>query len=66
MKDGELAPYQELIYLTAPATQEDARIAGERTRFTDLKAELLSHRAGTVPLQEWLRRRWDELSGSNC
>ncbi|HVM27949.1 MAG TPA: DNA or RNA helicase of superfamily II, partial [Mycobacteriales bacterium] len=57
VQEGELAPYQELVYLTSPTDDEDAWIAGERARFADLQVELVSH-AGTVPFAEWLRRRF--------
>jgi superfamily II DNA or RNA helicase len=57
VKEGELAPYQELVYLTAPTPEEDTWIVAERTRFTDLQMELLSLRAGTLPFLDWLWRR---------
>jgi superfamily II DNA or RNA helicase len=60
VKEGDLAPYQELVYLTAPTAEEDTWIASERTRFADLQVELLSTKTGTLPLAEWLRRRLQE------
>jgi superfamily II DNA or RNA helicase len=60
VKAGELAPYQELLYVTAPTEDEDTWIAGERARFADLQVELLAERTGTLPFAEWLRRRFEE------
>ena len=57
VKEGELAPYQELVYLTAPTAEEDTWIVAERTRFADLQLELLSERTGTLPFLDWLWRR---------
>jgi superfamily II DNA or RNA helicase len=57
VKEGELAPYQELIYLTAPTPEEDTWIVAERQRFSDLQLELLTERSGTLPFLDWLWRR---------
>jgi len=57
VQEGELAPFQELLYVTTPTVEEDTWIAGERARFADLQVELVSA-AGTVPFAEWLRRRF--------
>ena len=57
VKEGELAPYQELVYLTAPTAEEDTWIVAERQRFADLQLELLSERTGTLPFLDWLWRR---------
>jgi superfamily II DNA or RNA helicase len=57
VKEGELAPYQELVYLTAPTPEEDTWIAAERTRFADLQLELLNERTGSLPFLDWLWRR---------
>jgi superfamily II DNA or RNA helicase len=57
VKEGELAPYQELVYLTAPTAEEDTWIVAERSRFADLQLELLSERTGTLPFLDWLWRR---------
>lgn len=57
VKEGSLAPYQELVYFTAPTPEEDSWLTSEKTRFADLQVELIDHRLGTIPLAEWLRRR---------
>ena len=58
VKAGELAPFQELVYVTAPTADEDTWLAGERARFADLQVELLAEPTGTLPFAEWLRRRF--------
>lgn len=60
VKEGELAPFQELLYVTTPTDDEDSWIAGERTRFADLQVELLATGTGTLPFAEWLRRRFEQ------
>jgi superfamily II DNA or RNA helicase len=57
VKDGELAPYQELVYLTAPTVEEDTWLADQQSRFAQLQIELVDRRLGTIPLLEWLNRR---------
>jgi superfamily II DNA or RNA helicase len=60
VKEGELAPFQELVYLTAPTVEEDTWIVAERQRFADLQLELLTLRTGSVPFVDWLRARLHE------
>ena len=57
VRDGDLAPYQELVYLTAPTPEEDSWLATEAARFADLQVELVDRRLGTIPLVDWLQRR---------
>jgi superfamily II DNA or RNA helicase len=57
VKEGDLAPYQELVLYCAPTVEEDTWIAAERTRFSDLQLALVQARTGSLPLAEWLRRR---------
>jgi hypothetical protein len=49
VQEGELAPFQELAYLTAPTVEEDTWIVAERTRFAGLQLELLTLRTGSLP-----------------
>lgn len=65
VKEGNLAPYQELVYLTAPTPEEDSWLASEKSRFADLQVELIDHRLGTIPLAEWLRRRMNDRGTSS-
>jgi superfamily II DNA or RNA helicase len=57
VKEGDLAPYQELILYCSPSAEEDTWIAAERTRFDDLQLSLVEARTGSLPFVEWLRRR---------
>ncbi|MCW2614223.1 MAG: hypothetical protein JWN08_1217, partial [Frankiales bacterium] len=57
VKEGELAPFQELVYLTEPSPEEDTWIIADRTRFADLQLELVSERTGSLPFLDWLWRR---------
>ena len=57
VKEGNLAPYQELAYLTTPLQQETDYIAQEKTRFEELVTEMLRPDLGTVSFIDWLRAR---------
>ena len=57
VKEGELAPFQELVYLTSPTPEEDTWVVAERTRFAELQLELVQLRTGTLPFLDWLWRR---------
>ena len=77
VKEGNLAPYQELAYLTTPLGHEADYIEGERTRFQELVTALLDPGLGTVSFLDWFRARfverrsragvevgWDELAAA--
>jgi superfamily II DNA or RNA helicase len=57
VKEGNLAPYQELAYITSPLEHELAYIAEETTRFDELLASMMRPDLGTVSFVDWLRRR---------
>lgn len=57
VKEGNLAPYQELAYLTSPLDQELAYMAEEKTRFEELITEIERPDLGTVAFRDWLRAR---------
>ncbi len=57
VKEGNLAPYQELAYITSPLEHELAYIAEERTRFEELLANMMRPDLGTVSFVDWLRSR---------
>lgn len=56
VKEGDLAPYQELAYLTAPTAEEDLYISSERMRWSQLQLDLAGT-GGPVGLFPWLERR---------
>jgi superfamily II DNA or RNA helicase len=57
VREGELAPYRELVYLTRPTPAEDTWLAAEQARFADLRLQLLDRELGSIPLLHWLHRR---------
>ena len=57
VKEGNLAPYQELAYITSPLEHELAYIAEEKTRFEELLASMMRPDLGTVSFVDWLRSR---------
>jgi superfamily II DNA or RNA helicase len=65
VKEGELAPYQELVYLTGPTAEEDTWLVAQHARFADLQVQLVDERLGTVPLTEWLERRVVRRGGAD-
>jgi superfamily II DNA or RNA helicase len=62
VKEGDLAPYRELVYLTQPTPEEDTWLASEGSRFADLQIQLVDKQLGTIPLAVWLDRRAVERS----
>lgn len=65
VKEGDLAPYQELVYLTEPTPDEQAWITTHRVRFTDLMLALIDQQVGSMSLAVWLRARIVERSTAN-
>ena len=57
VKDGYLAPYQELAYLTRPTEAEERWIARQQERFDGLLADLLDPSFATVPFGAWFATR---------
>lgn len=57
VKEGDLAPYQELAYLTLPLDHESAYIDEQGDRFQQLLARLLDADFGSVYFLQWLRQR---------
>ncbi len=60
VKEGNLAPYQELAYLTTPLDHEADYIESERVRFEELITALLDPGLGTVSFLDWFRSRYLE------
>lgn len=61
VREGVLAPFAELAWLTRPSDEEEAWLASSATRFAELTTELLSPGYGSVPLLVWFDRRIGEL-----
>ncbi|MFC6286374.1 DEAD/DEAH box helicase family protein [Nocardioides sp. GCM10027113] len=58
VKEGHLAPFAELAWLTAPTAHEAQWLASEATRWSELTTYLTDPAFGTVPFLEWLRVRF--------
>lgn len=57
VRDGHLAPYQELAYFTAPTPAEADYIGGQALRFAELRAGLFDPGFAATSFPEWARRR---------
>ena len=57
VREGLLAPYQELAFLTRPSPAEADYIAGSSLRFAELRAGLLDPSFASVPFLGWLQAR---------
>lgn len=57
VKEGDLAPYQELAYLTEPLPTELAYMRAQSQRFDDLIADLMSPTFASRPFLDWLHQR---------
>ena len=60
VREGDLAPYQELAYLTRPLAHEAAFIDAQHARFQELTGKLLEGELGSRPFLEWLWQRVGE------
>jgi superfamily II DNA or RNA helicase len=65
VRDGHLAPYQELAYFTTPTPGEAEYIHGEAIRFAELRAGLLDPDFAATPFLDWLQRRVVERRAEN-
>jgi superfamily II DNA or RNA helicase len=57
VREGRLAPYQELAYLTRPTPAEADYIHGEAVRFSELRTDLLDPAFAATPFLAWLQTR---------
>ncbi|MBO0816838.1 MAG: DEAD/DEAH box helicase family protein, partial [Actinobacteria bacterium] len=63
VRDGRLAPYQELAYFTRPTPSEADYIHGESIRFAELRTDLLDPQFASTPFLAWLQTRVVERRG---
>jgi superfamily II DNA or RNA helicase len=63
VREGRLAPYQELAYFTRPTPGEADYIHGEAIRFAELRTGLLDPGFGSTPFLAWLQARVVERCG---
>ena len=60
VKEGTLAPYAELAWLTEPTNDEAAWLREQSTRFQELTTDLFDPGFGSTSLPEWLAQRFVE------
>jgi len=57
VKEGHLAPYQELAYFTRPLPHEEEYVADQQRRFDDLLIDVLDPSFASQPFALWLDGR---------
>ncbi|RLV50567.1 DEAD/DEAH box helicase [Nocardioides mangrovicus] len=73
VREGILAPYAELAWLTTPTADESRWLAEQATRFAELTSDLFAPGFGSTPFPQWLTARfvdpveqrrttWEELA----
>lgn len=60
VKEGHLAPFDELVWLTTPTPVEEDWLASEAVRFTELTTLLTTPGFGSVGFYAWLTARFVE------
>ncbi|CAM3588191.1 DEAD/DEAH box helicase family protein [Nocardioides zeicaulis] len=60
VKEGHLAPFDELVWLTTPTPTEEDWLTSEAVRFTELTTLLTTPGFGTVGFYAWLTARFVE------
>ncbi len=65
VKEGDLAPYQELVYLTQPLDHEASYIAAQHERFEELLTRLMDVEFAARPFIDWIESRVVERKGHN-
>lgn len=58
VKEGHLAPFDELVWLTTPTPAEQDWLSEESLRFAELTHLLTAPGFGTIGFYEWLTRRF--------
>jgi superfamily II DNA or RNA helicase len=62
VREGDLAPFAELAWLTSPTPRERDYVAGQSERFAELVHGLTDPRFGTVGFLEWVDRRFVDVT----
>ena len=58
VREGDLAPFADLVWVTTPTSEENRWLSGQAERFTELITSILDPTQGTVPFLEWADRRF--------
>ena len=65
VKEGDLAPYQELVFLTMPLDHEAAYMNEQHQRFEELLTRLMDVDFAARPFLDWIQTRVVERQGRN-
>lgn len=63
VRAGDLAPFAELAWLTAPTPGENDWLRSQATRFQELVTQLTDPQFGSVPFLDWIDRRFVQQTG---
>lgn len=63
VREGYLAPFDELVWLTRPTPAEADWVAAEAERFTELVTDLTDPSFGSMPFLTWLDERFVRRPG---
>lgn len=63
VREGDLVPFAELVWLTEPTAAEQDWLAASAERFQELIAALSDPSFGSVPFLIWLDRRFVQRTG---
>ncbi|MDQ4053014.1 MAG: DEAD/DEAH box helicase, partial [Actinomycetota bacterium] len=58
VREGHLAPFADLVWLTAPTPVEAGWLLDQNQRFAELTTQLLDPAFGSVPFLTWVDRRF--------
>ncbi|SDS60509.1 Type III restriction enzyme, res subunit [Brevibacterium sandarakinum] len=58
VREGDLAPFADLVWVTTPTSEENSWLSGQAVRFTELITGILDPTQGSVPFLEWVDRRF--------
>lgn len=61
VREGDLAPFAELAWLTEPSGLEHHWLRSSSERFVELTTSLVDPHYGSVPILHWFDRRFTEL-----
>lgn len=62
VREGHLAPFAELAWLTLPTAEEAEWLRDQSLRFVQLTTDLVDTRLGSTPILVWFDRRFLELT----
>ncbi len=58
VREGDLAPFAELAWLTTPTLEESEFVASQAERFVELVGQLTNPEFGSIPFFDWIDRRF--------